>query len=176
MRRRATSFDSAAFSNEIDRLIARCTPEHCAGARTRQLRSIAGVLSACRGPGTTLVEQIVSMHPEVGAGGGCTGTSAGRRAPARPGARGHFSLARRQTISACCADRADGGGASDRQDAIQLSLQAGLIHVVFPRAIIIHCRRAAVDTALSIHQTHFHPSPDRDAELVAVFPQLPAAH
>ena len=37
-------------------------------------------------------------------------------------------------------------------------LWAGLIHVAFPNAVIIHCRRAAVDTALSIHQTHFHPS------------------
>src|ERR1051326_4970190 len=37
-------------------------------------------------------------------------------------------------------------------------LWAGLIHVAFPKAIIIHCRRAAVDTALSIHQTFFHPA------------------
>lgn len=51
-------------------------------------------------------------------------------------------------------------------------LWAGLIHVVFPRATIIHCRRAAVDTALSIHQTHFHPSlpfPTGGDELVAYF-------
>ncbi len=51
-------------------------------------------------------------------------------------------------------------------------LWAGLIHVAFPRAIIIHCRRAAVDTALSIHQTHFHPGlafPTGGAELVAYF-------
>ena len=51
-------------------------------------------------------------------------------------------------------------------------LWAGLIHLAFPRAIIIHCRRAAVDTALSIHQTHFHPSlafPTGGAELVAYF-------
>jgi hypothetical protein len=44
--------------------------------------------------------------------------------------------------------------------------------LAFPRAIIIHCRRAAIDTALSIHQTHFHPSlafPTGGAELVAYF-------
>jgi hypothetical protein len=49
---------------------------------------------------------------------------------------------------------------------------AGLIHLAFPRATIIHCRRAAVDTALSIHQTHFHPTlafPTGGAELVAYF-------
>ena len=51
-------------------------------------------------------------------------------------------------------------------------LWAGLIHLAFPRATIIHCRRAAVDTALSIHQTHFHPGlafPTGGAELVAYF-------
>jgi hypothetical protein len=51
-------------------------------------------------------------------------------------------------------------------------LWAGLIHLAFPRAIIIHCRRAAVDTAVSIHQTHFHPSlafPTGGPELVAYF-------
>jgi hypothetical protein len=51
-------------------------------------------------------------------------------------------------------------------------LWAGLIHLVFPRAVIIHCRRAAVDTALSIHQTHFHPGlafPTGGSELVAYF-------
>jgi hypothetical protein len=37
---------------------------------------------------------------------------------------------------------------------------------------IIHCRRAAIDTALSIHQTHFHPGlafPTGGPELVAYF-------
>jgi hypothetical protein len=51
-------------------------------------------------------------------------------------------------------------------------LWAGLIHVAFPGAIIIHCRRTPVDTALSIHQTHFHPSlafPTGGSELVAWF-------
>jgi hypothetical protein len=33
--------------------------------------------------------------------------------------------------------------------------RAGLIHLVFPRATRIHCRRSPIDTALSIHQTFF---------------------
>jgi hypothetical protein len=51
-------------------------------------------------------------------------------------------------------------------------LWAGLIHVVFPRALIIHCRRNAIDTALSIHQTYFRPDlafPTGGAELVSYF-------
>jgi hypothetical protein len=51
-------------------------------------------------------------------------------------------------------------------------LWAGLIHMAFPRATIIHCRRSAIDTALSIHQTHFRPDmafPTGGVELVAYF-------
>ena len=51
-------------------------------------------------------------------------------------------------------------------------LWAGIIHMAFPRATVIHCRRAVVDTALSIHQTHFDPGlafPTGGAELVAYF-------
>ncbi len=32
---------------------------------------------------------------------------------------------------------------------------AGLIHLAFPNATIIHCRRRPIDTALSIHHTGF---------------------
>jgi hypothetical protein len=51
-------------------------------------------------------------------------------------------------------------------------LWAGLIHLALPRATIIHCRRAAIDTALSNHQTLFHPGlafPTGGAKLVAYF-------
>ena len=51
-------------------------------------------------------------------------------------------------------------------------LWAGLIHLAFPSATIVHCRRADVDTALSIHQTLFHPGlafPTGGEELVAYF-------
>ena len=51
-------------------------------------------------------------------------------------------------------------------------LWVGLIHLAFPRAVIIHCMRNAVDTALSIHQTHFHSTlafPTGGTELVAYF-------
>jgi hypothetical protein len=34
-------------------------------------------------------------------------------------------------------------------------LQAGAIHLVFPRALIIHCRRNPVDTCLSVFSTYF---------------------
>ncbi len=70
VRRGSASFDSAAFSIEIHRLIARCTPQFIArapefGNHDARLVLIIGMPRS----GTTLVEQIVSMHPEVAAGG-----------------------------------------------------------------------------------------------------------
>src|SRR5580658_948062 len=70
VRRGSASFDSAAFSNEIDQLISRCTPEFIARAHNLDSsdRTPLLIIGMPRS-GTTLVEQIVSMHPEVGAGG-----------------------------------------------------------------------------------------------------------
>jgi tetratricopeptide (TPR) repeat protein len=53
-------------------------------------------------------------------------------------------------------------------------LWIGLIHIVFPRATIIHCRRQPLDTAISIHQTAFAPGlslPTGGDELVGYFQQ-----
>src|SRR5271165_5982127 len=70
VRRGSVAFDSAAFSIETDRLIARCTPEFI--ARAPQVGNSDAtpvlILGAPRS-GTTLVEQIVSMHPEAEGGG-----------------------------------------------------------------------------------------------------------
>src|SRR5208282_4824429 len=70
VRRGSAPFDSAAFAMEIDRLIARCTPELMARASELGSPDATPVLIiGMPRSGTTLVEQIVSMHPEVGAGG-----------------------------------------------------------------------------------------------------------
>jgi tetratricopeptide (TPR) repeat protein len=175
VRRGPASFDSAAFSAEIDRLIARCTPEWI--ARAPELGSgdttpllIIGMPRS----GTTLVEQIVSMHPEVGAGDELNFWN-------ERGAEWHRSGAaedEKPFLTKAAADylrvlRAIAPTATRVTDKMPFNfLWAGLIHLAFPRAIIIHCRRVAVDTALSIHQTHFHPSlafPTGGAELVAYF-------
>jgi len=175
VRRGSASFDSGAFSNEIDRLIARCTPELI--ARAPELGSCDATPVLIIGmprSGTTLVEQIISMHPEVGAGGELQFWNERGAAWQRSGAAG----SERPFLAKAAADylgllRLIAPTAARVTDKMPFNfLWAGLIHVAFPRAIIIHCRRAAVDTALSIHQTHFHPSlpfPTGDAELVAYF-------
>jgi tetratricopeptide (TPR) repeat protein len=180
VRRSYTSFDSAAFSIETDRLIARCTPELI--ARALELGSADATPVLILGmprSGTTLVEQIISMHPEVGAGDELNFWN-------ERGAQWHVSYSagngaagnEKPFLTKAVADylgvlRAISPKAARVTDKMPFNfLWAGLIHLAFPRAIIIHCRRAAVDTALSIHQTHFHPGlafPTGGDELVAYF-------
>ena len=175
VRRGFASFDSAAFSTEIDRLIACCTPEFMARAPELGIGDATPILIiGMPRSGTTLVEQIVSMHPEVGAGGELNFWNERGAAWRQSGAAGN----RTPFLAKAAADylrvlRTVAPRAARVTDKMPFNfLWAGLIHVAFPRAIIIHCRRAAVDTALSIHQTHFHPSvafPTGGAELVAYF-------
>jgi tetratricopeptide (TPR) repeat protein len=175
VRRGFSPFDSGAFCTEIDRLISRCTPEWI--ARASELGNSDGTPVLILGmprSGTTLVEQIVSMHPQVGAGGelhfwnqrGAAWRSSG------PDGNGSAFLAKAAPEYVGVL-RAIAPTAMRVTDKMPFNfLWAGLIHVAFPRATIIHCRRAAVDTALSIHQTHFHPTlafPTGGAELVAYF-------
>jgi tetratricopeptide (TPR) repeat protein len=175
VRRSSASFDSAAFSIEVERLIARCTPELLARAPDLGNCDTTPVfIIGMPRSGTTLVEQIVSMHPEVGPGDELNFWN--ERGPLwhRSGDAGN----QKAFLAKAATDylrvlRAIAPAAARVTDKMPFNfLWAGLIHLAFPRAIIIHCRRAAVDTALSIHQTHFHPSlafPTGGAELVAYF-------
>jgi Flp pilus assembly protein TadD len=175
VRRETTPFDAAAFAMEADRLIARCIPEWMARAAERGSGSARPVLIiGMPRSGTTLVEQIVSMHPDAAAGGELNFWN-------QRGALWHASGAvgnEKQFLARAAADylrvlRAIAPKAARVTDKMPFNfLWAGLIHMAFPRAIIIHCRRAAVDTALSIHQTFFDPSlafPTGGPELVEYF-------
>ncbi len=173
VRRTCGSFDLAAFSNAIDRLIARCTPEWIARAEVGSPDARPVLIVGMPRSGTTLVEQIVSMHPQAGAGGELQFWNE-RGAAWHAGAAGN----EKAFLAAASADylgvlRAIAPKAARVTDKMPFNfLWAGLIHVAFPHALIIHCRRAAVDTALSIHQTHFHPGlafPTGGEELVGYF-------
>jgi tetratricopeptide (TPR) repeat protein len=175
VRRSSTPFDPAAFAIETDRLIARCTPELM--ARAPQLGSSDATPVLIVGmprSGTTLLQQIVSSHPEVGAGGelnfwndrGAVWHSSGAAGIERP-------FQAKAAADYLRVLRAIAPRAARVTDKMPFNfLWAGLIHLAFPRATLIHCRRNALDTALSIHQTQFHPTlafPTGGAELVAYF-------
>ena len=175
VRRDCVAFDPAAFSAAIDRLIARCTPAWIAQAAELGNGDATPVLIiGMPRSGTTLVEQIISMHPGVVAGGELHFWNAHGAAWLRSGAAGNETA----FLTRAAADylgllRSIAPGAARVTDKMPFNfLWAGLVHVAFPRVILIHCRRAAVDTALSIHQTHFNPGlgfPTGGAELVAYF-------
>jgi hypothetical protein len=179
VRRGYASFDPDAFSIEIDRMIARCTPGVIAQAPEVGSADATPVLIlGMPRSGTTLVEQIVSMHPEVRAGGELHFWNQRGAAWHCPGAGGPSTGVETPFLARAAADylgvlRSIAPKAARVTDKMPFNfLWAGLIHMAFPRATIIHCRRAAVDTALSIHQTHFHPSlafPTGGSELVEYF-------
>ncbi len=180
VRQGSASFDSAAFSSEIDRLIGRCTREFIAHASELGSQDQTPVLIiGMPRSGTTLVEQIVSKHPKIGAGGELHFWNQRGVEWYRSGVTGDAANGNEKTFLAKAATeylsllRAIAPKAARVTDKMPFNfLWAGLIYVAFPRATVIHCRRAAIDTALSIHQTHFHPSlafPTGGAELVAYF-------
>ncbi len=175
VRRDFGSFNSAAFSTEVDRLIARCTPELIGRAPELGTTNAMPVLIiGMPRSGTTLVEQIVSMHPEVGAGGELNFWNERGAAWHRNAAQGN----EKSFLAKAAADylkllRSIDSKAARVTDKMPFNfLWAGLIHLAFPRSIIIHCRRGAIDTAVSIHQTHFNPGlafPTGGSELVDYF-------
>ena len=175
VRRGSTSFDSAEFDAQISRLIARCTADLIARAPELGRSEPTPVLIiGMPRSGTTLVEQIVSGHPEVGAAGELNfwnerGAAWHQTGQARIDPS-FLDLAATEYLDVL---RAIAPQAARVTDKMPFNfLWAGLIHLAFPAATIIHCRRAAIDTALSIHQTHFHPGlafPTGGDELVAYF-------
>jgi Flp pilus assembly protein TadD len=171
------NFDRAGFVRRIDALIERFSPDYLArhGADGDPSRLPVMVVGMPRS-GTTLVEQILSSHPAI-EGAGELQFWAGRGAAfdqIRPGA----PLRDFQRQAARDALQTLGGlapGAARVVDKAPFNfLWAGLIHLVFPNAVIVHCRRNALDTCLSISSTYFAARPDFPtfgADLVAYYRQ-----
>jgi len=175
VRRGAATFDAAAFSVETERIVARCSREWIARASEAGTPDATPVfIIGMPRSGTTLVEQIISSHPEVGAGGELNFWN-------ERGAEWHRSGSATNEASFLTKAASDYLGllrtiaptASRVTDKMPFNfLWAGLIHRAFPHATFIHCRRTPVDTALSIHQTHFHLGlafPTGGTELVTYF-------
>ena len=170
VRRTLTVFDPDAFDRQIDRLIRRFPPELIARARGRSEATPVLIMGLPRS-GTTLAEQIVSSHSAVGAGGELNFWN--ERGPAwlaSEGAAQADLVLERASSDYLTLLQAIAPGAVRVTDKMPFNfLWAGLIHLAFPNAVLLHCRRAPIDTAMSIHQTHFNPRlafPTGGAELV----------
>ena len=147
----------------IDRINASFTADflaqHCASCPTEELPIlIVGMIRS----GTTLVEQIISSHPAVGAGGELPfwGERGQNAVSAINGALDSRALAG-LAADYCALLRALAPDAERVTDKMPTNFMLlGLVRLALPRARIIHCRRHPVDTCLSIYLTPYQRSPD----------------
>lgn len=153
--------DAKVHAANIDRMIATFEAD-----RFEQIRGVDSelpvfVVGMIRS-GTTLVDQILSSHPDVASAGemsfwGSHSAALREIEAGRFGARDSVRLGEE-----CC--RYLRGIAPEAERIIDKMpinyLMLGLIHAIFPKARIIHCRRDPIDTCVSIYCTAFHPLPD----------------
>ena len=160
VRSRSVAFDPAALEARVDRLIAR-TPDPISASNLLEAGRddpapvlIVGLPRS----GTTLVEQILSCHPDVHACGEqpfWTERGAGWEQAGAAGTGAAFLAEAASDYTRLL--HAMAPGAARITDKMPLNVfWAGLIHSALPRATIIHCRRSPIDTALSIHRTYFN--------------------
>jgi tetratricopeptide (TPR) repeat protein len=162
LRNSIVRFDLARFEARVDRLIAYFTPELMARASAdASVNDDATpiVIFGLPRSGTTLVEQILSAHPDVGAGEELPywneSGSAWERAESVEARTQQLATIAKNYLQLL---RNVDPHTARVTDKMPLNFQwAGLIHLALPRATLIHCRRDPLDTALSIHQTHFNP-------------------
>jgi tetratricopeptide (TPR) repeat protein len=167
LKRATLTYDPATESARVESIATLFTPDFLgrfAGASDSTLAPVF-VLGMPRS-GTTLVEQMLSAHPRIKAGGELPfmleiarhlGKLWGSRGEAGPGSdeqvqndlRHAVETYTRQTANL----RSDESLFTDKLPGNFLFI--GLIHLMFPRAHIIHCRRNPVDTCLSCYQRVF---------------------
>jgi len=157
IRRKTRSFDAAEHARRIDELIARFSRDFFLenAALGNDDETPVLVLGMPRS-GTTLVERILSSHPRVGGGGERGFWSNNAPAWANVGTRELVARADGLREDYLCLLRSiapDALRVTDKTTANFLYL--GLVHTLFPKARIVHCRRNPVDTCLSIYATQF---------------------
>lgn len=152
LRQAMARFDATAFAARIDRIIGEGRP---AGRVAPVGRPSPILIVGLPRSGTTLVEQILSSHTQVAAGGelsfwterGFLWEQGGRGDP------GFLETAATEYRQALGAHAADGWVT----DKMPLNLYwVGLVAAALPDAVIVHCSRRPIDTALSIHRTYFN--------------------
>lgn len=168
-------FDRAAHGRTVDDMVAQADRKMIDQLRRFAIPSELPILVVgLPRSGTTLVEQILSRHPEIAAGGEV-----------------EFWIHQVETLQfgvrRTTAFEPPGNLASSYVQLLEKSAPGarrvvdkmphnyawlGLIHALLPNARIIHCRRHAVDTCLSLYFTRFlnrhHFATDR-ADLVSYY-------
>jgi Sulfotransferase family len=165
--RLAGRFDVESLRKDVDARIKVLGPERIAemsrhGCQDDFLICIVGMPRS----GTTLIEQILSSHPEV--------VGLGERMDFYRVAEGlRAKLKSRHAYPKCCAElppeRVSGIARSLRDELRKTAgpcarvvtklpgdcFELGLIKILFPRARFIHCQRHPIDTCLSCYMQNF---------------------
>ena len=119
--------------------------------------------------GTTLLEQVLAAHPDVAAAGELRKFTefslwieTHHSDPYPAGVRQLDAKAVKALAGRYLDELTQRVGEAERvTDKMPMNFfHAGLIHLLFPEAAIIHCNRNPMDTALSIYCQHFPPGMD----------------
>jgi hypothetical protein len=157
IRRRIAPFDASEFARGVDGLVARFTRDFFAknAALGSDDETPILVLGMPRS-GTTLIERILSSHPQVGGGGERSFWN--ENAPAWVSAPTSKLAAGAEGLRASYLGLLRGVA----REALRVTdkmpfnfLWVGLVHVLLPKARVVHCRRNPVDTCLSMYSTYF---------------------
>jgi len=159
LRARYGAFNAAQLSRWVDRLIAE-TPQSSFNPAVGVADATPILVMGMPRSGTTLVEQILSSHADVAAGGELPFW--GER-----GAKGAGLLGLSGDQLRAVADdylavlRAISPRAARVTDKMPFNFGLlGVIHRALPRATLVHCRRHPIDTCLSIYTTSFESNLD----------------
>jgi len=152
MKRATIEYDPAAASRALRAIAARpldAARGEITGARASELPVFVVGMPRC---GSSLIEHIIASHPQAHGGGEQTRVRQIILA-LENGARGEEA---RTAETALRSLRRSAPAAARVVDKGLMNFQhLGLIHRLFPRARIIHCRRDATDTCLSTYSKLF---------------------
>jgi tetratricopeptide (TPR) repeat protein len=150
-------FDRAHFGQSVNRLITSFTADSlkeqaASGSASELPVFIVGMPRS----GTTLVEQVISSHPGIAAGGELSFWNESTAAIAGRGGwdRAKLAQAGAEYQALLRQISPDALRVTDKQPGNFLWI--GLIHSILPRARFIHCRRHPIDTCLSNYFTNFN--------------------
>lgn len=153
MKRSSMRYDVAEHERYVEHLIERYSPDVFERSRNAGADSMLPIfVVGMPRSGTSLVEQILASHPKVFGAGEISYVAAIAQdvplpEPARLRELGRGYV---EKLSAFAPD------AKRIVDKMPLNFfHAGLIHLILPRARIVHCRREPMDTGLSCYLTLF---------------------
>ncbi len=173
IRRDTRNAHGSGMAERVDRLIQHCTSTFFATSAPGTDDEAPVLIVGMPRSGTTLVEQVISSHRLVGAGGELGfWPKAGNEWDRSGMSLIDRDAAARLATDYCALLHGIAPSAARVTDKQLYNFEwIGLILAVFPRARIIHCRRDPLDTCLSIYCTPFvtHRHYESDKAELALF-------